>query len=53
MDDARTNRTEASPESLRRQLQAAAVVATYIHEISDRHVRAGSEDQVAEPEKDR
>ena len=53
MDNARTNPIETSAESLRRELQAAAVVAAYIHEISDRHVRAGSPEQVAEPEEDR
>jgi hypothetical protein len=52
VDDAHKNRIEASPESLRRDLQTAAVVAAYIHEISERHVRAGSENHIADPEED-
>jgi hypothetical protein len=48
MDDARANSIETSPESLRRQLQAAAVVAAYIHEISDRHTPRQPENRIAE-----
>jgi hypothetical protein len=44
MDDAQKNRIDSSPDSLRRQLQTAAVVATYIHDVSDRHTPAQPED---------
>jgi hypothetical protein len=42
---------EASPEALRRDLQAAAVVAAYIHEISERHSPAQAEDRSFEEDR--